>query len=174
MCYRCYSDNLQKDIGIWCLNGCTLKWESLRVCTNKHSRSESQNYCSVHWVNKQTIQRTEVRIQLYKSHWYTILKLSWTVMNDNIKMNSQGYKDILLSQIGISHLGKSISCFLDHFMVILNKTTLTSWQTVHWLIICKLFNTIQIRNKVKLNVISHHLCLIFVIHSIVCLIILYC
>ena len=52
-----------------------------------------QNYCSVHQVSEQTIERTEVRIQLCKSHWHAILKLSWTVINDDIKVNSQGYKD---------------------------------------------------------------------------------
>ena len=111
-----------------------------------------QNDCSVHRVNEQTIQRTEARIQLCKSHWHAMP--SQTVMNDDINVNSQGCKDHGLGSAIWASKSVANRLFLDHFMVILNKTTLTSWWTVHWLIICRLFNTVQIRHEVKLNVIS--------------------
>jgi len=130
MCCRCHSDDLQKYMGIWCLNGCISK-QQFWVCS---SQSKVQNYCSVHWVNEQTIQRTEVRIQLCKSHWHAILKPSQTVMNDDIKINSQGCKDHRLGSAIWASQSATNRLFLDHFMVILNKNTSISWWTVHWLI----------------------------------------
>jgi len=111
MCCKCHSDDLQKDMGIWCLNSCTLKQQFLGVCTNKHSRSEIQNYCSVHRVNEQTIQRTEVRIQLCKSHWHAMLKPSRTVMNDDIKVNSLGAKIPYHHRLGSASVANRL--FLD-------------------------------------------------------------